>query len=70
MHFEVITGVVAVQEKMRLREEQIADIVHSHGNGCKVALQLYHCGRQNPFAKDLVASSPVFDGYLKKHPER
>jgi 2,4-dienoyl-CoA reductase-like NADH-dependent reductase (Old Yellow Enzyme family) len=76
------TGVASVQESGRVSEEQLgifnddfipglkklADIVHKHGDGCKIAIQLHHCGRQNPSGKDLVAPSAIFEPFLKKTP--
>jgi len=78
----IITGVAAVQEKARTNEEQmgifddrfisglkrLTDTVHMYGDGCKIAIQLHHYGRQNPFAKDPVAPSPVYDNFLQKTP--
>lgn len=78
----IITGVASVQESGRIGDPQmgihrddfvdglkkLSDTVHEHGNGCKIAIQLHHCGRQNPFAKDLIAPSAVYDPFLQKTP--
>ncbi len=40
---------------------KIAETVHEHGNGCKVAIQLVHCGRQSFFLEKTVAPSAVLD---------
>lgn len=40
---------------------KIAETVHEHGDGCKVAIQLVHCGRQSFFLEKTVAPSAVLD---------
>ena len=40
---------------------KIADTVHEHGDGCKVAMQLVHCGRQSWFLEKTMAPSAVFE---------
>jgi 2,4-dienoyl-CoA reductase-like NADH-dependent reductase (Old Yellow Enzyme family) len=48
--------------------KRIAEIVHKHGDGCKVAIQLAHCGRQSHFLKNTIAPSAVFDPSVEKTP--
>jgi 2,4-dienoyl-CoA reductase-like NADH-dependent reductase (Old Yellow Enzyme family) len=50
----------------RLRE--IAEAVHKHGDGCKVAIQLTHCGRQSFVLETTMAPSAVFEPVTKKMP--
>ena len=78
----IITGAAIVQESGGLSTEgmgiynddfipglkNLADIVHNLGNNCKIALQLQHFGNQNPYAKELVAPSAVYNPFLKKTP--
>ncbi len=78
----IVTGVSAVQEKARTNEKQmgifddrfipglkrLTDTVHKYGDGCKIAIQLHHYGRQSPMAKYLVAPSPVYDDFVQKTP--
>ncbi len=40
---------------------KIAETVHEHGDGCKVAIQLVHCGRQSFFLEKTMAPSAVFE---------
>jgi len=40
---------------------RIAETVHEHGDGCKVAMQLAHCGRQSFFLENTIAPSAVFE---------
>ena len=47
---------------------KIAEAVHEHGDGCKVAIQLTHCGRQSFVLKTTVAPSAVFEPVVKKMP--
>ena len=78
----IITGAVAVQENARISEAQmgifnddfisglkkIANIAHTYGSGCKIALQLHNAGTQNFVEKDRVAPSAVYNPFLKKAP--
>jgi len=78
----IISGAVAVQENARISEAQmgifnndfisglkkIANIAHTYGNGCKIALQLHNAGTQNFVEKDRVAPSAVYNPFLKKTP--
>jgi len=45
-----------------------AETVHEHGNGCKVAIQLVHCGRQSFILENTVAPSAVFESLMNKMP--
>ena len=47
---------------------KIAETVHEHGDGCKIAMQLFHCGRQSFVLKATVAPSAVFEPVVKKMP--
>ena len=40
---------------------KIAEAVHEHGDGCRVAMQLAHCGRQSFFLETTMAPSAVFE---------
>lgn len=48
--------------------KQIADVVHGVGNGCKVVLQIAHCGRQTGAIEETIAPSAVFETYTEKMP--
>ena len=47
---------------------KIAETVHKHGDGCKVAVQLLHCGRQSFVLENTMAPSAVFEPVVKKMP--
>jgi len=47
---------------------RIADTVHKYGNGCKVAVQLVHCGRQTVLVETPLAPSAVFEPVLNRTP--
>jgi len=47
---------------------KIAETVHEHGDGCKVAIQLVHCGRQSFFLEKTVAPSAVLDPFSSNMP--
>jgi 2,4-dienoyl-CoA reductase-like NADH-dependent reductase (Old Yellow Enzyme family) len=47
---------------------RIAETVHKHGNGCKVAIQLAHCGRQSFSLETTLAPSAVFEPVVNKMP--
>ena len=47
---------------------KIADIIHEHGEGCKVVLQLVHAGRQSHHVKETVAPSAVLEKFSNKMP--
>ena len=48
--------------------KKIADIIHEHGEGCKVVLQLVHAGRQSHHVKETVAPSAVLEKFSNKMP--
>ena len=48
--------------------KKIADIIHEHGEGCKVVLQLVHAGRQSHPVKETVAPSAVLEKFSNKMP--
>jgi 2,4-dienoyl-CoA reductase-like NADH-dependent reductase (Old Yellow Enzyme family) len=47
---------------------KIAETVHEHSDGCKVAIQLLHCGRQSFELENTIAPSAVFEPVVKKMP--
>jgi 2,4-dienoyl-CoA reductase-like NADH-dependent reductase (Old Yellow Enzyme family) len=47
---------------------KLPNIVHKYGDGCKIAIQLVHCGRQSRLIEDTIAPSAVFEPVLKKTP--
>jgi 2,4-dienoyl-CoA reductase-like NADH-dependent reductase (Old Yellow Enzyme family) len=47
---------------------KIAETIHEHGDGCKVAIQLVHCGRQSFFLEKTVAPSAVLDPFSSNMP--
>jgi len=47
---------------------KIAETVHEHGDGCKVAIQLVHCGRQSFFLEKTVAPSAVLEQLTNNMP--
>ncbi len=49
--------------------KKIADIVHEHGEGCKVALQIVHAGRQSHHVKETIAPSAVLERFSHKMPK-
>jgi 2,4-dienoyl-CoA reductase-like NADH-dependent reductase (Old Yellow Enzyme family) len=48
--------------------KKITDIIHEHGEGCKVVLQLVHAGRQSHHVKETVAPSAVLEKFSNKMP--
>jgi 2,4-dienoyl-CoA reductase-like NADH-dependent reductase (Old Yellow Enzyme family) len=48
--------------------KKIVETVHEHGDGCKVAIQLLHCGRQSFELENTIAPSAVFEPVVKKMP--
>jgi len=48
--------------------KRIADIIHEHGEGCKVALQLVHAGRQSHHVKETIAPSAVLEKFSNRMP--
>ena len=47
---------------------KIAETVHEYGDGCKVAIQVVHCGRQSFFLENTVAPSAVFEPLMNIMP--
>jgi 2,4-dienoyl-CoA reductase-like NADH-dependent reductase (Old Yellow Enzyme family) len=78
----IITGAAYVQPTGKILAHQtgidrddaipglrrIAEIVHKHGDGCGVAVQLNHCGRQSVLLEDTIAPSAVFEPIGDKMP--
>jgi 2,4-dienoyl-CoA reductase-like NADH-dependent reductase (Old Yellow Enzyme family) len=78
----IITGAIYVQPTGQIVPNQtginrddlipglrkIAETVHKHGDGCKVAMQLVHCGRQSFWLEKTVAPSAVFEPVVNKMP--
>ena len=48
--------------------KKLANVVHEHGEGCKVALQIVHAGRQSHHIKEPLAPSAVMENFSKKMP--
>ncbi len=48
--------------------KRITGTVHKYGNGCKVAVQLVHCGRQTSLVETPLAPSAVFEPVINKMP--
>ena len=48
--------------------KKISEAVHEHGDGCKVAVQLAHCGRQSLYLENTIAPSAVFEPIANKMP--
>ena len=48
--------------------KRIADTVHQYGDGCKVAVQLVHCGRQTSLVETPLAPCAVFEPVINKMP--
>jgi len=48
--------------------KKIADIIHEHGEGCKVALQIVHAGRQSHHVKETIAPSAILEKFSNKMP--
>lgn len=48
--------------------KSIAETVHKYGDGCKVALQIFHCGRQSFVLENTVAPSRVLEPVVNKMP--
>jgi len=41
--------------------KKLTETIHEHGDGCKVAIQLSHCGRESMFLDEVVAPSAIFE---------
>ena len=48
--------------------KKIAKTIHSNGDGCKVFLQLAHCGRQSYLVDEIVAPSAVLEPITNRMP--
>ena len=48
--------------------KRIVETVHKHGDGCKVAMQLVHCGRQSFILENTIAPSAVLEPVVNKMP--
>jgi len=48
--------------------KKIAKTIHNNGDGCKVFLQLAHCGRQSYFVDEIVAPSAVLEPITNRMP--
>ena len=48
---------------------RITETVHMHGEGCKVAVQLVHCGRQTVLVENPQAPSAVFEPVVNRMPK-
>ncbi len=46
----------------------VATTVHEHGDGCKIVMQVAHCGRQSYILETPVAPSAVFEPVANKMP--
>ncbi len=49
---------------------KLSSTVHKYGDGCKIAIQLVHCGRQSRLLENTIAPSAVFEPVLKKMPRK
>jgi len=47
---------------------KVSETVHEHGDGCKVAMQLTHCGRQSFFLENTIAPSAALEPLTNKMP--
>ena len=78
----IITSYAFIQQSGRANNKQIgvykddfipglrrlAKIIHEHGEGCKVALQLVHAGRQSHQVKETTAPSAILERFSNKMP--
>jgi 2,4-dienoyl-CoA reductase-like NADH-dependent reductase (Old Yellow Enzyme family) len=48
--------------------KKISKTIHDNGDGCKVFLQLAHCGRQSYFVDEIVAPSAVLEPITNRMP--
>ena len=78
----IITSYAFIQQSGRANNKQIgvykddfipglrrlAAIIHEHGEGCKVALQLVHAGRQSHHVKETTAPSAILEKFTNKMP--
>jgi 2,4-dienoyl-CoA reductase-like NADH-dependent reductase (Old Yellow Enzyme family) len=47
---------------------RITETIHTHGEDCKVAVQLVHCGRQTSLVENPLAPSAVFEPIVDRMP--
>ena len=80
----IITSYAFIQQSGRANNKQIgvykdnfipglrrlAEVIHKHGEGCKVALQLVHAGRQSHHVKETTAPSAILEKFSNKMPRR
>jgi 2,4-dienoyl-CoA reductase-like NADH-dependent reductase (Old Yellow Enzyme family) len=78
----IITGYAYILESGRAFDKQtgaskdefipglskIAEIIHKNGDGCKVALQIAHCGRQSRVLENTIAPSALEEKLTRKIP--
>ncbi len=78
----IITSYAFIQQSGRANNKQIgaykddfipglrrlAENIHEYGEGCKVALQLVHAGRQSHHVKETTAPSPILERFSNKMP--
>ena len=67
MTFDIQTGVY--NDDFILGLSKIADTVHEHGQDCKIALQISHCGRQSRHLENTIAPSAVLEKLTRKMPK-
>ncbi len=48
--------------------KRVTETIHEHGDGCKISMQLAHCGRQSHILETPLAPSPVFEPVANKMP--
>ncbi len=78
----IITSYAFIQQSGRANNKQIGvykdnfipglqrltKVIHKHGEGCKVALQLVHAGRQSFHVKETTAPSAILEKFSNKMP--
>ena len=65
--FEEMMGIY--EDKLILGLRKLADIVHEHGNGCKIVKQIVHCGKQSRHLSNTLAPSAVLEKLTQKMPK-
>jgi 2,4-dienoyl-CoA reductase-like NADH-dependent reductase (Old Yellow Enzyme family) len=48
--------------------KKLVKIIHEHGDGCKIAIQLSHCGRQSMVLDNTIAPSAVLESFYNMMP--
>ena len=48
--------------------KKLVKIIHEHGDGCKIAIQLAHCGRQSMVLDNTIAPSAVLESFYNMMP--